>query len=222
MGLAPPDLIRFAYLSLKGNPVRSLLSTIGVFMGVLAVSATLEARNLAQAFLARQLSQREAPQVTIYLDWSSDTSESIPLKPKDLQVLRQNLSGWGAISAQRFGTWNGTVLFEGQEAPGDLQPVSVDYLKTSGHQLLSGRFFTPSDIEKYRAVAVIDDWLATELFKGDTAIGKQIHTDNNSYQVIGVVNSLNEGWWESEPRGSVMISLAMDTAITGRDTLDNI
>lgn len=220
MSLAPPDLLRFAYLSLKGNPVRSLLSTLGVFMGVLSVSATLEARNLGQAFLAQQLSQREAPRVDIYWDWNP-SAESFDLRESDIWLLQQRLVGWQSISGGRWGAWDSTVLFEDREAQADLRPVSIDFLETSGYRLLSGRFFTPADIENYRAVAVIDTLLAQDLFDGDGGIGRQIYFDSTSYLVIGVVNSF-ENEWGGEPKGLILISLAMDTALTGRDTLDKI
>ncbi|NEQ95402.1 MAG: FtsX-like permease family protein [Cyanothece sp. SIO2G6] len=220
MSLAPPDLLRFAYLSLKGNPVRSLLSTLGVFMGVFAVSATLEARNLGQAFLSQQLSQREAPRINIYWDWNS-SAESFSFRDSDIEILQQRLVGWRSISGERWGVWNGTVLFEDKEAPANLRPVSINYLDTSGYRLLSGRFFTSSDIENYRAVAVIDTLLAEDLFGGDTAVGRQIYFSSTSYLVIGVVNSFEDEWGD-EPRGLVLISLAMDTALTGRDTLSRI
>ncbi|NET10581.1 MAG: ABC transporter permease, partial [Symploca sp. SIO2B6] len=220
MSLTPPDLIRFAYLSLKGNPVRSLLSTVGVFMGVLAVSATLEARNLGQAYLAKQLSQQDAPQIFVYSIRPSNGLERIRLRPSDVSLLRQRLLGWQAIGAQRWVGGSENVLFEGQEAPGFLIAVSPNHLETSGRQLLSGRFFTPTDIEKYRAVVVIDAWLENELFAGESAIGQQIHVANNSYQVIGVINFLNGN--REEPRGDVMMSLAMATAIRGQDIVGRI
>ena len=221
MSLAPPDLIRFAYLSLKGNPVRSLLSTVGVFMGVFAVSATLEARNIGQAYLGEQLNRREAPRISLLPEWNPRAIEPFRLRPKDVDVLRQELSGWLSISGTRWSDWGETVLFEGQEAPAEIEPVSLEHLVTSGRNILHGRFFTDSDFAKYRAVTVIDEWLATELFQGDTAIGKTIFASNNSYLVIGVVDT-KEPIWSDEPSGVVMISMAMHTALTGIDTLNAI
>ena len=221
MSLAPPDLIRFAYLSLKGNPVRSLLSTVGVFMGVFAVSATLEARNIGQAYLAEQLNRREAPRINLYSEWDPMAIEQFELRAKDVEVLRQQLSGWASISGTRWGGWNETILYEGQEAPADIEPVALEHLATSGRSMIYGRFFTDSDFAKYRAVAVIDDWLATELFQGDNAVGKTIYAANNSYLIIGVVES-REPLWTRDPSGVVMISMALHTALTGIDTLDRI
>ncbi|MEM9220127.1 MAG: ABC transporter permease [Cyanobacteria bacterium P01_F01_bin.150] len=222
MSLAPPDLVCFAYLSLKGNPVRSLLSTVGVFMGVLAVSATLEARNIGQAFLAQQLSRREAPRVNLYAEWNPEAIERFRLRPKDVDLLRQNLSEWTSISGTRWGGWNESVLYEGQEAPAEIEPVALEYLETSGRTLVDGRFFSVSDFEKYRAVAVVDSWLATELFQDEPAVGKTIYADSNSYLVIGVVDAREQIWSDGEPSGVVMISMAMHTALTGTDTFDRI
>ena len=190
-------------------------------MGVFAVSATLEARNIGQAFLAQQLGRREAPRVNLYVAWDPNAIEAFELRSKDVEVLRQKLSGWASISGTRWGGWNETILYEGQEAPANIDPVALEHLETSGRSMVAGRFFTASDFEKYRAVAVIDSWLATELFQGETAIGKSIYADNNSYLVIGVVEA-REQLWSQEASGVVMISMAMHTALTGIDTLDRI
>lgn len=189
-------------------------------MGVLAVSATLEARNIGQAYLAQQLNKRDAPRVSLY-SWDPTAFEQFDLRDKDIATLRQNLSGWQSISGTRWGGWNETILFEGQEAPASIEPVDLAHLDTSGRRMLSGRFFTASDFEKYRAVAVIDSWLETELFGDGRAIGKSIYADRNSYLVIGVMES-KEPRWERDPSGVVMISMAMHTALTGIDTLDRI
>lgn len=222
MSLTPPDLIRFAYLSLKGNPVRSLLSTIGVFMGVFAISATLEARNISQAFLAQQLASREAPRATVFhKSWDPNADPWFELKPEDVTLLRQRLSGWQAIAPSNRRRGGKTVLFEGEDAPTAIKPVSIDYLDISGRELRSGRFFSSSDFEKYRAVAVIDEWLETELFPENIAVGKSIYIDNNSYLIIGVVNSREE-WFGARTSGLVMISMAFEIANTGSNAIDEI
>ena len=221
MSLATPDLLRFAYLSLKGNLIRSLLSTLGVFMGVFSVSATLEANNLGKAYLSQQLNEREAPQITIFSGWNRDTEDRYELRQDDLAVLRRSLVGWRAISALGQGEYDANVLFEEEEASTELVSVSLDHLDTSGRKVMQGRFFLPGDFDNFRSVALVDEFLLDELFKGHSPIGKSIYINNSSFSVIGVIDSRSE-FWTDEPRGAMWVPLSTYSVITGQDTIQNI
>ena len=66
MTISPLDLLNLVYVSLRGKLLRSALSSLGVFMGVVAVSAPLQVNNIGRAIIAREMTQREVPQVKIY------------------------------------------------------------------------------------------------------------------------------------------------------------
>jgi putative ABC transport system permease protein len=66
------DILRLTLQSLKSNLLRSGLTTFGVFMGVAAVNATLQVKNISQSTIAQQLAEREAPHISLYVSWRSD------------------------------------------------------------------------------------------------------------------------------------------------------
>jgi len=81
------------------------------------------------------------------------------------------------------------VLAEGQESPMvDYTPVTPDYFKTMGIELVAGRSFTPDDDEREEApfVAVIDEKLARFWPEGD-AVGREISMLGETWTVVGVV-----------------------------------
>ena len=73
MSISILSLIKLSCSSLLGNPVRSFLSGIGVFMGVFAVSATLQVGNISRAVIKQQLAERDAPQVFVFGGFNSIT-----------------------------------------------------------------------------------------------------------------------------------------------------
>ena len=77
MSLSILSLIKLSCSSLLGNPVRSFLSGIGVFMGVAAVSATLQVGNISTAIIEQQLAERDAPQIRI-LSWGNPITKTPP------------------------------------------------------------------------------------------------------------------------------------------------
>ena len=185
-------------------------------MGVAAVSATLQVGNISRAVIAKQLAEREAPRVGIYM-WG-DTS----LKLEDMEFLRHRLKGVQAISASTwFDFYDNKVIFQAEKAESRKQAVSQDYLLTSGRLLRAGRFFSPSDFADYRPVVVIDEVLSELLFKGGKKpIGQRIYVNRRPYIVIGVMESKQNS--SEKPTGVILVSMSLYKVITGSQTIDSI
>lgn len=218
MSLSPLDLLDITYRSLGRNPLRSALTTLGVFMGVAAVSATLQVGDISRAVIARQLALRGAPQVTIYPQWESGKQFN-QLKMEDIEFLRQRLVGLRAISAFN---WAGSMptVFQDREALPPMSPVSQDFLLTSGKSLVSGRFFTADDFASYRPVVVIDQLLADKLFQGQEPVGQMIYAGRRPYVVVGVVaTSINEN---APPEGELMVPMSVYNALSGNRNIGSI
>jgi len=216
MSLSPLDLIALTCNSLRSNLLRSGLTSLGVFMGVAAVSATLQVGSISRAVIAEQLAQREAPQVFIGL-WGVRDKEP---KLEDMEFLRQQLEGWQAISAIN---WIGSsqTLFQGEEAEPFMLAVSPDYLLTTGRRVLLGRPFTAADFDNYRPVVVIDQFLADKLFKGQEPIGQLIFSEQRPFLVVGVIETKfnSDG---DEPKGNLLLPLSTYSAMTGSQRIDSI
>ncbi|MEG4800873.1 ABC transporter permease [Microcoleus sp. ARI1-B5] len=216
MSLSPLDLLRLTCISLSGNLLRSALTTVGVFMGVAAVSATLQVGNISRAVIAEQLAKREAPQLGISI------SDDLGLKLEDMEFLRHRLKGIRAISADNmFGYYQEKVIFQAEEGEASMAAVSQDHLLTSGRRLMEGRFFSPNDFANYRPVVVIDEMLATQLFKGSTKrLGQRIYANRRPYIVVGVMESKEE--FSGKIQGQIWVSMSLYKAITGSQTIEEI
>lgn len=220
MSLAPRDLLYLTLRSLASNPVRSLLTTLGTFMGVAAVSATLQVGTISRAVIARQLAEQEAPQVTVFSAWAPGAGSRVRLQQEDLQFLRQRLSGIAALSTSRW-VFPRPVLFRDRQADPVMFAVSPDYLLTSGNSLASGRFFSETDFQNFRPVAMIDEVLAGLLFDAEDPIGHRLYVNRQPYTVVGVLRSrLNEDNISTE--GLMLIPLSFYGALTGSQEIGEI
>ena len=132
MGLSPLDLLDITFRSLAKNPLRSGLTILGVFMGVAAVSATLQVGNISRAMIAQELAKRGAPQASVYP--KRDGGRTTRLKLEDMEFLRERLVGLRAISSFNWAGATPTV-FQDKEALPPMSPVSQDFLLTSGKAL---------------------------------------------------------------------------------------
>ncbi len=218
MNISSLDLIALACNSLRSNLVRSTLTTLGVFMGVAAVSATLQVGSISRAAIERQLREREAPQVFVSL-WGAKGREP---KLEDMEYLRQQLEGLQAISAANY-VWefSSQTVFQGKEAEPEIQAVSLDFLLTSGRQVLAGRPFTEADFVNYRSVVVIDQLLAAQLFQSQNPIGQLIFTGQKPYLVIGVMETKLKSE-AAEPKGELLMPMSTHSGMTGNQGISFI
>jgi putative ABC transport system permease protein len=219
MSLSLPDLLNLTYRSLRGNPLRSALTTVGVFMGVSAVTATLQVGSISRAVIAEQLAQRDAPQVTIMPQWQRGVGQRIRFRNDDLQYLQQRLEHWQAISALR---WVGTTqtLFYDREATPIVMAVTQDFWQTSGKRLVSGRFFSTADYVNYHPVVVIDEFLAQQLFQNQSPVGQRLYAGRQPYTVVGVVATQ---FFDGEaPTGEMFVSMSFQQALEGSQDIGQL
>ena len=216
MSLSSLSLIKLSCSSLLGSPVRSLLSGIGVFMGVAAVSATLQVGNISKAVIEQQLAEEEAPQIRIFSFRNQITGQSAPLTLDDITILKQQLKGLKSITGLNW-MFNPEIIFRDNQANPDGWAATIDFLNTSGTKLLAGRSFTSSDFESYKPVIIIDRFLVDKLFESIDPLGKNVYLNLRPYTVIGIIeHKYGEG---EEPTGVIYVPMAIYSAITGRETI---
>ncbi|CAD5944222.1 Macrolide export ATP-binding/permease protein MacB [Planktothrix agardhii] len=221
MGLSILSLIRLSCSSLLANPVRSFLSGIGVFMGVAAVSATLQVKNISTAVIKQQLDERDAPQIGIDSPRNPITEQWAELSLEDIIILKKQLKGLKSISGSSWINWSAQAVFQNQKAHPYLQAMTVDFLNTSGRKLIAGRPFNSSDFENYQPVVIIDQFLADKLFKSLNPLGKTIYIDFRPYVVVGIVVT-KPLWSGQEPKGFVYVPMAIHSAVTGQKEINSL
>jgi predicted permease len=93
--------------------------------------------------------------------------------------------GYGSFSSS-------PVAVDGYQPPPDEQPtvqyneIGPDYFATVGIPLLSGRGFARSDNEIAAPVAIVNDVMAAQYWRGDSPIGKRLQVKGKWLQVVGV------------------------------------
>ncbi len=214
--LSPKDLIILSCKSLIANKVRSALTTLGVFMGVGAVNATLQVGDISRAILARELTKRGTPHVQLSV-WSTEGKQA---SLEEINYLRKNINNIMAISGKNDLREQKKVFYQGEEAEPNQLAVTQYYLQTTGKKILKGRFFNSKDFLQYRPVIVIDEALADQFFKNQNPLGQQLLTDGRLYLVVGVIET--EVGFGINPRGSVLLPISRYMATTGNYRIETI
>ncbi|MGL4622496.1 hypothetical protein [Chroococcidiopsis sp.] len=92
MSLSLVELLVLTFHSLRSNPLRSALTALGVFMGVAAVSATLQVGSISRIVIAQRLAERDAPQIMVGLNWQAGSDLSAQMSRAELEFFRQRLA----------------------------------------------------------------------------------------------------------------------------------
>ena len=88
-----------------------------------------------------------------------------------------------------------SIAVEGYDAPRDQQPtaeyneISPAFLATLGIPLVSGREFTRADDETALPVAIVDQTVASQFFRGDDPVGRRIQVRGKWLQIVGVARA---------------------------------
>jgi putative ABC transport system permease protein len=182
-----------ALSALRANKGRSLLTTLGIIIGVAAVIAIVALGEGASASVASQLSGLGTNVLTIMPGSSSSggvaagAGSNTTLKAADATAIA-SVSGVSAVSPVVSGS--AQAIAGNQNWSTRVQAVLPAYAQIEDWTVASGTFFTDQDNTTSNNVAVIGQTVATNLFaSGESPVGQSIRIRNVPFTVIGVLTS---------------------------------
>lgn len=181
--------------ALRANPVRALLSTLGVVMGVASLVAVLALGDGVEAFAREQLERTTSIQAIEVRSRTTRELDGIQLPvtdypvftPADAQALVAAMSAAREVRHQVVGA--GRVRLAGSDS---LRGVSVFGLtgwpSLKPPPLAAGRFLEPAD----STVVVVSHDLALAVAAGGgaaTALGKTVRIEDAAWTIVGVIEA---------------------------------
>ena len=182
-------IFKVAFQSIYKNKTRSLLTMLGIIIGVGAVIMTISAGEGATKQVQDQISGLGTNLLMIQTKSERKAGINVrmgrPIDKKDLEILQKNavwmpkISPLLAIGAQAIGPngYKSTMVYG----------VSFDYFYISSRELQSGSFFTDEDVKTAKKYCVIGQTIREELFPGTDPIGRQIRIDKVPFTVVGIL-----------------------------------
>ncbi len=184
-----------ALQSLRGNKSRSLLTSLGIIIGVGAVIVVISIGEASASSINQRLSGLNPTEIIIRP--GSSSSSGIRQGAGSVQTLTQ--ADADAIASQVPNVAsvspvinaNGQVVFRNQNWATSIQGVYPDYQQIGSWQMQEGGFFTSGDEQNANAVAVIGQTVATNLFTplGIDPLGQQIRIGSIPFTIVGVLAS---------------------------------
>ncbi|WP_141618412.1 ABC transporter permease [Myxococcus sp. AB036A] len=184
---------RIAVFSLKANRLRTVLTTLGIGIGVATLLAIVGIIQGLNTSFHKQLATFGAN--TMYVSkwpwmikgdwWKYRNRKNFTLEQMHrLRTLAPFVTAMSPAVSRLSDVAHGGE----QMSTVRIQGVTHEYLNISGYEITSGRFLTEADDATTRPVAVVGADVVDGLFPGVSPVGQSIRIDNRTFQVVGTLS----------------------------------
>ncbi|MBQ7234231.1 MAG: ABC transporter permease [Kiritimatiellae bacterium] len=202
-------IFKVAVRAIFRNKTRSLLTCLGIIVGIAAVIAVMAIGQGAQTMMVKEISSMGNNLVMVFPERRSQgavsggmgqgqtmTAGDAEAVKKELSHLVQGVSPQVRTSVQ--------MMYAARNWAGNVQGVSTDILTISNWTVQEGRFFTEEEERRSARVCVVGTTVRKNLFEDEDPVGRTIRLKNMTFKVIGVLGSKGANNWGQDQDDVVM------------------
>ena len=201
------NILKVAFRALARNKLRSLLTALGIIIGVGCVVATVGIGEGARLQAENQLKSLGTnflmifPGTTTSSGAKSGMGSNSKLSADDVEAIRREVSSVAYVSSTIRTV--AQVIYGNQNWSTSIQGGEVDWPLIRSWNVSSGQFFTDADNRSAAKVCVLGQTVATNLFGDEDPVGKTIRIKNIPFRVVGIL----------EPKGGSMMGQDQDDIV---------
>ncbi|MEY2970170.1 MAG: hypothetical protein RLZZ599_543, partial [Bacteroidota bacterium] len=223
------ESVVFALVALAVNKLRTLLSLLGITIGIFAIILVYSIVDSLEKNIRDSVSQFGDNVVYVQkwpwggggeYPWWKYLNRPVPLS-KEADLIRQR-SQYAEYVAFGSSLGGATAKREGQSASGvDVVGVTFDYDKIWSFELSSGRYFTEAEMQAGKPYCIVGADVAEGLFlPGENPIGQRISIQGNSLNVIGVFEKVGASLIGESNDNRVLIPFKKVRSVVNTDRND--
>ncbi|WP_159023283.1 ABC transporter permease [Formosa sp. L2A11] len=191
------NLLKIAYKAIVLNKVRTLLTMLGIIIGVASVIAMLAIGEGSKESIRETISSMGSNMVTIRPGADvrggvrQDASTMESLKFDDYLAIKEQTTMLSYITPVVNGS--GQVISGANNWPSTIYGVNPEYLDIKVLGLQSGSMFTDAEVKSASKVVLIGQTVVDNVFPdGEEPVGQMIRFNNIPFKVIGVLEEKGE------------------------------
>jgi putative ABC transport system permease protein len=209
------DILRTAVLALRGNWMRSALTSLGVIIGIAAVIVMVSVGQGTQAEIDKLVSGLGSQRLDIspgggrgpggarmgagsFFTLTEDDADAIRAEIPEVQYVAGALRG------------NTQVVYAENNAATDWQGVQPDFFAINGWELAEGDGFDAQDYGGAAKEVILGDTVRRTLFGDDSGVGQTIRVGRVPFLVVGTLAPKGQGGFGQDQDDVVMVP--META----------
>ena len=197
-----------AWASLIANKLRSLLTMLGIIIGVAAVIALVSIGNGVKQDIEDSISSLGSNLLVVLPGAPrtpgarSSQGSMKSLKISDYEAIAK-LEGVKAASPMTNGSY--VVIYQNKNWTTSVAGVNSNFQDVNNWTMTSGRFFSDKNVQNRERVAVVGQTVVKNLFTDEDPVGKEIRVKNIPFRVIGVLKSKGNGTMGNDQDDTVLI-----------------
>lgn len=183
------DVVRMSFTSLLSNGLRSILTSLGVIIGVMAMVLLVALGTGVRNAVSSEI-EGLGSNVLLVMPGSGDLQlgflQASPLTTTDLDEIAAKLGpesivGGAQLASMQAASPQATGLL-------NITGSTTNAPELMGLAISDGRFFSPEEARASEKVIVLSESMAKKLFPTSTAIGSQIQLKGSYFTVVGLTN----------------------------------
>jgi putative ABC transport system permease protein len=208
------DIVGMALFALRGNWMRSILTALGVIIGIAAVIVMVSVGQGTQAELDNIMSRLGSNRLEVFAGGGRGggvrmAAGSLPsLTSADMAAIRDQIPEVQYVAGNVRG--GAQIVFAQNNWSTSWQGISEDFLTVNDWVLAQGEAFQPRDYSTAGKVVILGETVRRELFGDGEAIGASVRIAQVPMTVVGVLESKGQTGWGGDADDVVMVPL--DTA----------
>ena len=199
-------IIKLSLKAIVNHKMRSLLTMLGIIIGVMAVVILVSITQSAATGITSSISDMGSQQITATL-----TGEDVSITAESVE----SLAGGAISGVAPVITASETVRHNSESGSYSVVGVTESYFQVQDVAVQSGRLIVRSDLEWDTYVAVIGTEVAADLFGTWDAVGGTITLGDRNYKVVGVLEEQGSSLVGSED-SRVLIPYSTAQRLTGQ------
>jgi len=194
-------ILQVALRELRGALTRSLLTMLGVIIGVAAVVAMVALGQGAKYSIGKNIENLGANLLIVRPGQMGKRHvrrvEAQTLTLDDARMIRKQVAGVLSVAPSAVGS--GQVKRYNENTRTNIIGVTADYPRTRKTGMDQGAFFTSRDVAGARRVAALGKVVADKLFGARNPVGDYIKINGINFKVVAILEEKGQaGWWDSD------------------------
>ncbi len=221
------DCLGTATVAIRLNAMRSILTTLGIIIGVASVIVMAAIGSGARKQIEDQISALGTNMLTLspgsrrFHGRRSEAGTAKPLSEADMQAIEEQVPGV-TLATGRLST-TAPVVYGNQNWTTSVTGVHAVFPEVQDWEIADGRFFTPSEVRSGVKFAVLGSSVVKRLFGAASAVGEQVRIRGVPFEVIGTMETRGQsgGWRDRDDVVFVPISTARSRLVSEDATVPN-
>lgn len=205
------SLIKISYRAIKVNKMRSILTSLGIIIGVAAVIIMLAVGEGASKKISDQISSMGSnliivmPGTVTSGGQRSSMGGKSTLTSKDATAIEENCPSVAAVAPMVSGT--GQIVFGNQNWSTQITGATPNVLEIRDWALSSGKNFTNEDVKNSTKVCILGQTVVENLFGDLDPVDKIIRIKGIPFKVIGVLAQKGQSMVGQDQDDTILIPL---------------